>query len=521
MAESQEIQLVILGYGACGKSSISLRFTQNDFPKEYSPTLQDNFKKEIFIDKKPHLLNILDTAGQEDYIPMQEIWIKEGKGFMLVFSLNNEESLHNLQQVYNKVLNIHGPNASIIVVGNKSDLERKVSEEEGQSFAQSINAKYIETSAKLNSNVHQAFEILVKDILLKEEPIDKANSQILKNMTNKEQDLTPNGEKAINIQNSQQEQLEKIEEQRKQQEKQLKQQQNEEKSKQIKKKYQRILQQYLKINHPLLEEKNCNCKHDNGCFTQIFDLTIRGFGVGYTVKTALNLILTLIKKPMSLVKNPLNLIFILVNKQSFDFALFPCIYNFVLQATTCAIKLLRNKIQVEKLSKQGGENQGISQKLEKIIEPFISGFAAGFLALLVKQKKDRAIWGLFLITRALECLYNSLINKGYIPYTKFNWVFIFSLLWICQGYNIAMEPDNCPKPFQKFIGTQMCQDAGDYSLNLAWIRKKNMELKKQYGDFVPEMDPFKLLKKPTKQVQLFGFKDYETPYLKKLNHINK
>lgn len=59
---------------------------------------------------------------------------------------------------------------------------------------------------------------------------------------------------------------------------------------------------------------------------------------------------------------------------------------------------------------------------------------------MIKPQKNRAIWGLFLITRALECLYNQAVKKGYIPDTKFNWILIFSLLWVNQGYNIAMEP---------------------------------------------------------------------------------
>lgn len=226
--------------------------------------------------------------------------------------------------------------------------------------------------------------------------------------------------------------------------------------------------------------KHKNCKHENGCLTSIVDLAFQGGAFGYLVKTALNVIVFLMKNPLMLFKKPHYFLMLFFQKDTFKQALFPCMYNLVLQSITCIVRRLRNADLTNEENLDEREKK--IRQLHNFIDSFAAGFLAGFISLSTKPKNSRAIWGLFLLTRAFECIYNSLINKKYIPYTKFNWILIFSLMWINQGYNIAMEPANCPPSFNSFISKSMAQDVGDHTLNFAWINKKNKELKEYYGN---------------------------------------
>lgn len=116
----------------------------------------------------------------EEYIVMQELWIKDGHGFILVFAVNYQESLKELRSIYQKIQNVKKfQKFPIMLVGNKIDLEdqRKVSSEEAMAFAKEFGCTYIETSAKTGHNVNKLFEDLVRQIRENEQPKLNANSQ--------------------------------------------------------------------------------------------------------------------------------------------------------------------------------------------------------------------------------------------------------------------------------------------------------------------------------------------------------
>lgn len=50
-----------------GKSALTIQFIQNQFPEEYDPTIEDSYRKQCLIDEEVALLDVLDTAGQEEY----------------------------------------------------------------------------------------------------------------------------------------------------------------------------------------------------------------------------------------------------------------------------------------------------------------------------------------------------------------------------------------------------------------------------------------------------------------------
>ena len=64
---------------------------------EYDPTIEDSYKKQVIIDGETCFLDIIDTAGQEDeYIALGDEYMKTGEGFLIVFAVNNAQSLEKI-----------------------------------------------------------------------------------------------------------------------------------------------------------------------------------------------------------------------------------------------------------------------------------------------------------------------------------------------------------------------------------------------------------------------------------------
>lgn len=128
---------------------------------------QDSYRKQCHVDDEVALLDVLDTAGQEEYSAMREQYMRTGEGFLLVYSINSRQSFDEIQVFQQQILRVKDRDYfPIIVVGNKCDLEseRVVSREEGEALARSFGCKHLETSAKARINVEQAFYDLVREI---------------------------------------------------------------------------------------------------------------------------------------------------------------------------------------------------------------------------------------------------------------------------------------------------------------------------------------------------------------------
>eukprot|EP00732_Lithocolla_globosa_P005762 Lithocolla_globosa_v1_NODE_6206_length_1122_cov_21.157451.p1 type:complete len:208 gc:universal NODE_6206_length_1122_cov_21.157451:1021-398(-) len=160
--------LVVVGGGGVGKSSITLRFMRGEFGEEYDPTIEDSYCKQINYDGTDYTLDIIDTAGQEEY---RGLWgdkfMRNGDGFLCVYSITSKSSFEELEVFREQIFRAKDDEkCPLIILGNKCDLAeyREVSEAEGQEFAKSSNALFLETSAKENINVEEAFRDLVKHI---------------------------------------------------------------------------------------------------------------------------------------------------------------------------------------------------------------------------------------------------------------------------------------------------------------------------------------------------------------------
>ncbi|KAF9187407.1 Ras GTPase [Mortierella polycephala] len=163
----REYKLVVVGGGGVGKSALTIQFIQSHFVDEYDPTIEDSYRKQCVIDEEVALLDVLDTAGQEEYSAMREQYMRTGEGFLLVYSITSRNSFEEISTFYQQILRVKDKDFfPIILVANKCDLEheRQVSTHEGRELAKQFGSRLIETSAKQRINVDEAFYNLVREI---------------------------------------------------------------------------------------------------------------------------------------------------------------------------------------------------------------------------------------------------------------------------------------------------------------------------------------------------------------------
>ncbi|KAI5088648.1 Ha-ras Harvey sarcoma viral oncogene-like b [Silurus meridionalis] len=187
-----EYKLVVVGAGGVGKSALTIQLIQNHFVDEYDPTIEDSYRKQVVIDGETCLLDILDTAGQEEYSAMRDQYMRTGEGFLCVFAINNTKSFEDIHQyrllhptlyltqdqTFSTWLDLvdllyreqikrvkDSDDVPMVLVGNKCDLPaRTVDTRQAQELARSYGIPYIETSAKTRQGVEDAFYTLVREI---------------------------------------------------------------------------------------------------------------------------------------------------------------------------------------------------------------------------------------------------------------------------------------------------------------------------------------------------------------------
>ncbi|KAF7552372.1 hypothetical protein G7046_g7422 [Stylonectria norvegica] len=153
------------------------------FSPQYDPTIEDSYRKQVVIDDQPCMLEVLDTAGQEEYTALRDQWIRDGEGFVLVYSISSRSSFSRIKRFHHQIQRVKESTASspsypgspistataqapvpIMLVGNKSDrvTEREVSTQEGHALARDLGCEFVEASAKNCINVEKAFYDVVR-----------------------------------------------------------------------------------------------------------------------------------------------------------------------------------------------------------------------------------------------------------------------------------------------------------------------------------------------------------------------
>ncbi|KAL1765642.1 hypothetical protein HispidOSU_012740 [Sigmodon hispidus] len=98
-----EYKLVVVGAGGVGKSALTIQLIQNHFVDEYDPTIEDSYRKQVVIDGETCLLDILDTADQEECSAMRDQYMRTEEGFLCVFAINNTNHLKIFTIIENKL----------------------------------------------------------------------------------------------------------------------------------------------------------------------------------------------------------------------------------------------------------------------------------------------------------------------------------------------------------------------------------------------------------------------------------
>uniref|UniRef100_A0A6B2LK37 Uncharacterized protein n=1 Tax=Arcella intermedia TaxID=1963864 RepID=A0A6B2LK37_9EUKA len=159
-----------MGSGGVGKSSYLIRFATDIFIEDYDPTIEDTYRKQIKVDNSLYMVDLLDTAGYEEWSGMgkwMDLGLKNSDGFIFMFSLTWERSLKDLQEERAKAMRLQERDViPHVLIGSKVDLEgeREVPFVEAQKVADSWGCSYFEVSAKANKNVSLPIEQLVRDI---------------------------------------------------------------------------------------------------------------------------------------------------------------------------------------------------------------------------------------------------------------------------------------------------------------------------------------------------------------------
>jgi len=163
----REYKLVVLGSGGVGKSAITVQFVQGIFVEKYDPTIEDSYRKQVEIDGTQCMLEILDTAGTEQFTAMRDLYMKNGQGFVLVYSIIAQSTFNDLPDLREQILRVKDKDqVPMVLVGNKCDLQdqRVITTDQGRDLANKFGCAFLEASAKARINVDAIFHDLIRQI---------------------------------------------------------------------------------------------------------------------------------------------------------------------------------------------------------------------------------------------------------------------------------------------------------------------------------------------------------------------
>jgi len=162
-----EYKILVLGTAGVGKSALTIQFVNGTFVEIYNPTVEDSYRKQTTIDDQYCILNILDTAGIEDFSAVRQHYTISGHGFIIVYSITSKQSFAEIDSIYQDICRIKDTTqVPIAIVANKCDLEayRQVPRSEGEEYCKKNGLPFIEVSAKANINVDAAFFVVVREV---------------------------------------------------------------------------------------------------------------------------------------------------------------------------------------------------------------------------------------------------------------------------------------------------------------------------------------------------------------------
>lgn len=184
MDYAKKYKIILVGDSLVGKTSIISVWNGRDFNLNVLGTTGvDTITKDIEIESEKIRIKVWDTAGQERYRAVASTFFSNVDGVFLVYDVTNEESFNSINYWLKTINQKTKENVKKILVGNKIDLDRVISELEASSFASQNKIPYYETSAKGNINIKESFENLVLQLYYE----DQTQKDILKNEQDKKE----------------------------------------------------------------------------------------------------------------------------------------------------------------------------------------------------------------------------------------------------------------------------------------------------------------------------------------------
>jgi len=178
-ASTETLHVAVLGAGSVGKSALTLRFVRDFFIKDWDPTIEDAYRKTVNVDGATCQLEILDTAGQDDFESLRPQWMMDKDGYIFVYAMDRagsaETDLRPFFELHTQINEAR--DVPVVLVANKKDIvdndpgKREVTEERGRELAREFGgARYVETSAFSGENVAEAFHTVVREVRERRKP---------------------------------------------------------------------------------------------------------------------------------------------------------------------------------------------------------------------------------------------------------------------------------------------------------------------------------------------------------------
>lgn len=174
--EPREVKFVLLGDAGVGKSSLVMRIVNGVFSNHSEPTIGASFYQKIIVEESiRYKCQVWDTAGQEKYHSLAPMYYRGAGAVIVTFDITDRPTFETASHWIDELKKMGPKNAVVALAGNKADLEnlREVARPEAESYAESIGAMYIETSAKDGTDV----DLLFKRLLTKLPPLEKEEQQ--------------------------------------------------------------------------------------------------------------------------------------------------------------------------------------------------------------------------------------------------------------------------------------------------------------------------------------------------------
>ncbi|XP_061655106.1 rho-related GTP-binding protein RhoF isoform X1 [Phyllopteryx taeniolatus] len=178
--EGEELKIVIVGDGGCGKTSLLMVYAKDYFPEKYAPTVFEKFTTTVVLRGKEVKLNVYDTAGQEDYDRLRPLSYQEAHLILVCFDVTNPTSFDNVTIKWHPEVKHFCQDVPVILIGCKTDLRKDkectrrlktlnqapITYTQGLAAQQTTNAElYLECSAKYQENVEDVFREAAKKAL--------------------------------------------------------------------------------------------------------------------------------------------------------------------------------------------------------------------------------------------------------------------------------------------------------------------------------------------------------------------